>query len=192
MTALLPHKKVILASGSPRRFELLKQLNIPFKVRLKEVDEAYPKHLQAEEITQFLATLKANAFTNELKKEEILITADTMVWHKNKALGKPKTKEEAIKILQQLSDSTHDVITSVCVKSTEKEVVFSEVTKVTFKKLLDEEILFYIDNYQPFDKAGSYGIQEWIGYIGITKIEGSYFNVMGLPTQKLYDILTRF
>lgn len=188
----LKHKKVILASGSPRRYELLTQLGIPFKVKVKEVKEMYPAHLQAKEITNYLATLKANAFTNELEKDEILLTADTIVWHKKRALEKPKTKEEAFKMLRELSGKTHRVITSVCIKSTEKQVVFSEVTKVTFKKLLDEEIHFYINKYQPFDKAGSYGIQEWIGYIGITKIKGSYFNVMGLPTQKLYSALTHF
>lgn len=188
----LKHKKVILASGSPRRYELLSQLGIPFKVRVKEVNETYPTHLQAKEITNYLATLKANAFTNELEKDEILLTADTIVWHKKRALEKPKTKEEAFKMLRKLSGKTHRVITSVCIKSIEKQVVFSEVTKVTFKKLLDEEIHFYINKYQPFDKAGSYGIQEWIGYIGITKIKGSYFNVMGLPTQKLYSALTHF
>lgn len=184
-------KNIILASASPRRHELLKQLNIPFTVVTKNIDETYPKHLQAEQITHFLATLKANAFT-ELNNDDLLITADTIVWHKNTALGKPKNENEAIKILQQLSGKTHQVITSVCVKSNEKEIVFNDITNVTFKKLSEKEIHFYIDTYQPFDKAGSYGIQEWIGHIGITKIEGSYFNVMGLPTQKLYEVLSNF
>lgn len=190
MNSLLK-KNIILASASPRRHELLKQLNIPFTVVTKNIDETYPKHLQAEQITHFLATLKANAFT-ELNNDDLLITADTIVWHKNTALGKPKNKNEAIKILQQLSGKTHQVITSVCVKSNEKEIVFNDTTNVTFKKLSEKEIHFYIDTCQPFDKAGSYGIQEWIGHIGITKIEGSYFNVMGLPTQKLYEVLSNF
>ncbi len=185
-------KKIILASSSPRRQELLQQMQIPFTVKTKEVDEIYPKHLKASEVTDFLADLKAEAFFDELKNNELLITADTIVWHNDKVLGKPKTDEDAINILQGLSGNTHQVITSVCIKSTTKKVVFSDTTNVTFKKLSNEEISFYIKNYQPFDKAGSYGIQEWIGHIGITKIEGSYFNVMGLPTQKLYNELVKF
>ncbi|MBS9767297.1 MAG: septum formation protein Maf [Flavobacteriaceae bacterium] len=185
-------QKIILASASPRRQELLQQMKVPFVVKTKEVDEVYSDNLKGREVTEFLANLKADAFSEELQSDELLITADTIVWHKDKVLGKPKTAEDAMKMLRRLSGNTHQVITSVCLKTTTKKVVFSEVTEVTFKHLSDAEISFYIEQYQPFDKAGSYGIQEWIGHIGITKIEGSYFNVMGLPTQQLYEHLKAF
>ncbi len=190
MLSNLVHKKIVLASSSPRRQELLRQMQIPFVVRTKKVSEVFPKGLKANEVTDFLASLKADAF--ELKENELLITADTIVWHNNKVLGKPETVDDATKTLQALSAETHQVITSVCLKSTDKKIVFSDITDVTFKALSSEEIAFYIENYKPFDKAGGYGIQEWIGHIGITRMTGSYFNVMGLPTQKLYEYLMTF
>ena len=181
--------KIILASGSPRRQQFFKDMDLDFEIRLKEVAEIYPAELQAAEITDFLAELKANAFADDLSQNELLITSDTIVWHQNRALGKPKDYEDAFQILRSLSNSTHEVITSVCFKTLEKVHVFHEITKVTFCTLSDEAIKYYLDLYKPFDKAGAYGIQEWIGLVGITKIEGSYTNVVGLPTQKVYDYL---
>lgn len=183
--------KIILASGSPRRQQFLKDMDIDFEIRLKDIEEIYPTELQAEAITNFLALLKADAFEFELAPNEILITSDTIVWHNGKALGKPKNYDDAFRILQLLSDATHEVITSVCFKTAEKSDVFHEVTRVTFAKLEDEAIKYYLDHYKPFDKAGAYGIQEWIGLTGITKIEGSYSNVVGLPTQRVYDYLSQ-
>ena len=182
---------LILASGSPRRQELLKGLAIPFSIKTKEIAEIYPKELEGAEISTFLSKLKANAFT-DLQKDDLIITADTIVWQNGKALMKPTDKTDAIKILQELSGNQHDVFTSVCLKSVSKTLVFSDVTKVFFKKLTNEEITYYIDQYQPYDKAGAYGAQDWIGYIAIEKLEGSYFNVMGLPVHKLYAALLEF
>lgn len=184
--------KIILASGSPRRQQFLKELEIDFEIKLKEIEEICPDHLQAEEITNFLAKLKASAFENELQDNEVLITSDTIVWLDNKALGKPIDASHAVRMLTEMSGKTHKVITSVCIKSTKKEVVFHEETLVTFTDLSLDEIEFYLNNYKPFDKAGSYGIQEWIGLIAIEKIEGSYANVVGLPTHKLYKELMNF
>jgi septum formation protein len=147
--------------------------------------------LKAEEITDYLAELKANAFEGELKANEILVTSDTIVWHNEKALGKPKDEEEAFAILKSLSNTTHEVITSVCFKTAEKTEVVNEMTKVTFNDLSDEAIRYYLENYKPYDKAGAYGIQEWIGFIGVSKIEGSYANVMGMPTDKVYEYLSK-
>jgi len=182
--------KIILASGSPRRQQFLKDFDINFEIRLKEVEEIYPNHLKAEAITNYLAELKAQAFEGELATNEILITSDTLVWHNDKALGKPKDYDDAFQILKSLSNATHEVITSVCFKTITKTETIFEVTKVTFTELSDEQIRYYLDHYQPFDKAGAYGIQEWIGLIGISKIEGSYTNVVGLPTEKVYKHLT--
>ena len=183
---------IILASGSPRRQQFFKEMDLHYTIRLKEIEEIYPEHLQAEEITNFLAELKANAFENELKENDILVTSDTIVWLNGKALGKPKDYEDAFTMLQQLANQTHEVITSVCLKSLDKTEVFHCVTKVTFTNLSDEAIRYYLDNYQPFDKAGSYGIQDWIGLIGISKIEGSYTNVVGLPTEMLFQKLMNY
>ena len=188
----LKSKNLILASGSPRRQELLKSLGVPFKIRLKEIDEDYPKHLKKSEISDYLAQLKSNAFVEELTPKDLLITSDTIVWYHNMALGKPKSKDDAFQMLQKLSGKTHEVITSVCLKSLQKEDIFNSITKVTFKELSSKEIQFYIDNYNPMDKAGAYGIQDWIGQIGVTKIEGSYFNVMGFPIHKIYSQLLKF
>ncbi len=184
--------KIILASGSPRRQQFLKELELDFEIKLKEIEEIYPDHLKAEEITNFLAKLKASAFENELQDNEVLITSDTIVWLDNKALGKPIDASHAVRMLTEMSGKTHKVITSVCIKSTKKEVVFHDETLVTFTDLSLEEIEFYLKNYKPFDKAGSYGIQEWIGLVAIEKIEGSYANVVGLPTHKLYKELMNF
>ena len=183
---------LILASGSPRRQQFFKDLDLDFEIRLKEIEEVYPNHLKAEEITNFLAQLKANAFEGELKANDILITSDTIVWHQNQCLGKPKDYENAFQMLQLLSNATHEVITSVCFKTVDKTETFFEVTKVTFTTLSEEEIRYYLDHYKPFDKAGSYAIQEWIGYVGISKIEGSYTNVVGMPMHGVYEKLNSF
>ncbi|RDI54932.1 Maf-like protein [Flavobacterium glaciei] len=180
---------LILASGSPRRQQFFKYLDLDFEIRLKEIEEIYPPELQAQEITNYLAVLKASAYEGELKPNEILVTSDTIVWHNNKALGKPKDEQDAFRILKSLSNATHEVITSVCFKTTEKVEVLDEITKVTFNELSDHSIRYYLENYKPYDKAGSYGIQEWIGFIGVSKIEGSYANVMGMPTDKVYEYL---
>ncbi|MES2864763.1 MAG: Maf-like protein [Bacteroidota bacterium] len=184
--------RIILASGSPRRQQFLKELDIDFEIQLKDIEEIYPEHLQAEEITNFLAKLKASAFALNLDDNDILITSDTIVWLNNKALGKPKDYDDAFEMLTEMSGTTHKVITSVCLKTTIKEIVFYEETLVTFTKLSSEEIKYYLNNYKPFDKAGSYGIQEWIGLVTIEKIEGSYANVVGLPTHRLYQELMKF
>jgi septum formation protein len=181
---------LILASGSPRRQQFFKDLDLDFEIRLKDVEEIYPLELKGVEITDYLAELKASAFDGQLNPNEILITSDTIVWHNDKALGKPKDKEDAFTILKSLSDTTHDVITSVCFTTNEKSTVINEITKVTFTKLSDEAILYYIDNYTPYDKAGAYGIQEWFGFMGVSKVEGSYTNVMGLPTHRVYEYLS--
>ena len=173
------NRKLILASGSPRRQQFLKELGVDFEIRLKEIKEIYPEELKREAITNYLAKLKASAFINELKDDDVLITSDTLVWLNEEALGKPKDSNQAFEILSKLNGQTHQVITSVCLKSTNKEVVFHEITDVTFKKLSTEEICYYIDNYKPFDKAGAYGIQG-IGGQFIRRLEGSYTNVMGL------------
>jgi len=187
----LYHKNIILASGSPRRQQFLKELDIDFTIQLKEVEEIFPNHLQASEITIYLAELKANAFQN-LNENDIVITSDTIVWHENKALGKPIDYNAAFQMLQSLSGKTHEVITSVCFKTQSKIETISEATKVTFNILSEEAIHYYLDKYKPFDKAGSYGIQEWIGLVGIAKIEGSYTNVVGLPVDKVYQKLENY
>ena len=189
---ILKNHTLILASGSPRRQQFFKDLDLDFEIRLKDIEELYPDHLKAEEITNFLAELKASAFENELKENEILVTSDTIVWHKDTALGKPKDYEDAFRILKSLSNDTHEVITSVCFKTIQKTTTFHEVTKVTFTTLSDESIHYYLENYKPYDKAGAYGIQEWIGFIGVSKIEGSYANVMGMPTDKVFEYFHKF
>ena len=173
---------VILASKSPRRRELLKGLELNFEIRTKEIEENYPPALFREEIPLYLSNLKANAFREEIEESDLVITSDTIVWNANKQLGKPKNKSEAFEMLKNLSGKQHEVITAVTLMTKEKTHSFYEVTKVFFKELSSEEIEHYIDVYQPFDKAGSYGIQEWIGFIGIPKIEGDYFNVCLLYT----------
>ena len=187
---LLKDYKIILASGSPRRQQFFKDLDLDFEIRLKEVEEIYPPTLKAAEITNFLAELKANAFNNELSPNEILITSDTIVWQNEKALGKPKDYDDAFQILKSLSNATHEVITSVYFKTMHSSETIHEITRVTFSELSDDAIHYYLKKYEPFDKAGAYGIQEWIGLIGIAKIEGSYSNVVGLPTERVYNYLT--
>lgn len=192
---LNPHLKdykIILASGSPRRQQFFKDMHLDFEIRLKDVEEIYPDQLKASEITDFLAVLKANAFQEELQPNDILVTSDTIVWHNGKALGKPKDYDDAFNILKTLSNSTHEVFTSVCIKNNGKIDIINETTKVTFSTLSDEAIAYYLENFKPYDKAGAYGIQEWIGLIGISKIEGSYSNVVGLPVQKVYEYFANF
>jgi len=186
------NRSLILASGSPRRKSILKDLGLEFEIRLKEVDESYPSGLKGEEISEYLAKLKASPFLKELQKNEILITADTIVWLEGQALGKPKNKNEASQMLRALSNKTHEVISSVAITTPGQQMIISDNTKVSFKELSDKEINYYIDHFEPFDKAGGYGIQEWMGYIGIKKIEGSYFNVVGFPVQKFYEALHKF
>ncbi|MGB0975223.1 MAG: Maf-like protein [Flavobacteriaceae bacterium] len=190
LTEKLQHKHIILASGSPRRQQFFKDLGLDFEIRLKDVEEVYPPKLRHFEISDYLAQLKSLPFENELTSEDILITSDTIVWHNNTALGKPRNTQEAYDMLSSLSGTTHEVITSVCFKTKTFQKTVASVTKVTFKTLTPEEISYYIDNYRPFDKAGAYGIQEWIGAIGITKIEGNYNTVVGLPVDIVYRELT--
>jgi septum formation protein len=188
----LKNYKIILASGSPRRQQFLKDLDLDFEIRLKEIEEVYPDDLKGVAITNYLAELKAKAFEGEIKSNEILITSDTIVWLNEKALGKPKDYDDAFQILKSLSNQTHEVITSVCFKTDQKTDTLFDITKVTFGILTDDQIRYYLDNYKPFDKAGAYGIQEWIGLVGISKIEGSYTNVVGLPTNLVYFYLNQF
>ncbi|WP_299781638.1 Maf family nucleotide pyrophosphatase [uncultured Formosa sp.] len=180
---------IILASGSPRRQQFFKDLGLEFSIELKPVEEVYPPRLRHFEISDYLAQLKALPFKDKLSSNDILITSDTIVWHNEIALGKPTTTTQAFQMLKSLSNATHEVITSVCFTALDFEKTVNSVTKVTFKALTDNEINYYINTYKPFDKAGGYGIQEWIGYIGVTKLEGSYFNVMGLPTDVVYRVL---
>ncbi len=180
---------IILASGSPRRQQFFRELNIEFEIRLKEIEEVFPENLLAEEITNYLARLKADAFSNELKSNDLLITSDTIVWLDGKALGKPKDFDDAVEMLKSMAGKTHEVITSVCVKTTEFEKVLHSTTKVTFNSLSIHQIEHYLNEYKPFDKAGAYGIQDWIGLTAISKIEGSYTNVVGLPTDLVFNFL---
>lgn len=184
--------KIILASNSPRRKELMSGLGIDYIVRtLPDVDESYPDSLIGEEIPVHISQEKANAYLSLIAPEELLITADTIVWLEGKVLGKPGSKEEAAEMLHLLSGKSHQVITGVCLTTTEWQKSFSATSEVTFDVLSDEEIEYYIDHYMPMDKAGAYGIQEWIGYMGVKSISGSYFNVMGLPIQRLYRELKK-
>lgn len=180
---------IILASGSPRRQQFFKDLGFEVEIRLKNVVEEYPPRLHKFEISDYLAQLKALPHKDGLKEKDILITSDTIVWHNKKALGKPKNREEAVAMLESLSGSVHEVITSVCFTTSKVEKTVNHTTKVYFKILSEDEINYYIENYKPYDKAGAYGIQEWIGQIGIEKIEGSFFNVVGLPVFEVYKTL---
>ncbi|MBL7888471.1 MAG: septum formation protein Maf [Bacteroidia bacterium] len=184
--------KLILASKSPRRQFLLKELGLDFEVRTKEVDESFPETLKAQDIPLYLCQKKADAFDEELNDNTIVITADTIVWVEGQVLNKPENYDDAVRMLQLLSGKMHEVYTGVCLKSKHKNKSFYALTKVYFKKLSRQEIDYYINNYHPYDKAGSYGAQEWIGYIAVEKIEGSYFNVMGLPVRELYEELLKF
>jgi septum formation protein len=184
----LNNYNVILASGSPRRQQFFRDLDIDFSIQLKEIEEIYPENLKGVAITDYLSNLKSDAFST-LNDKDLLITSDTIVWLEGKALGKPKDAKDAFTMLRAMSGKKHEVITSVCLKTTSFQKIINDITSVTFKELSDDEIHYYINNYKPFDKAGAYGIQEWIGFIGIDKIEGSYFNVVGLPVHKLYKEL---
>lgn len=185
---ILTNKEIILASGSPRRKQFFKDLHIPFTTDVRPVVEDYPLHLKGTEITDYLAQLKAAEFT-ELTAKQIVITSDTIVSNNGKAMGKPKNKEEAKSMIISLSGKTHSVETSVCFTTLKQQKIVHSTTQVTFKNLTEAEIDFYVTHYKPFDKAGGYAIQEWIGFIGITHIEGSYFNVVGLPTHLVYETL---
>ncbi|TRZ42324.1 Maf-like protein [Robertkochia solimangrovi] len=186
LKTLIKDYKVILASGSPRRQQFLRDLDLEFEIRLKPVEEIYPDRLYKFEISDYLAQLKSLPFKEELKENEILITSDTIVWHEGKALGKPVNREDAIQMISSLSGKSHEVITSVCFTTTKLEKTVNSITKVVFRNLEAAEIEYYVDEFKPFDKAGAYGIQEWIGQIGIERIEGSYFNVVGLPVDLVY------
>lgn len=184
--------KIILCSNSPRRRELLSGLGVNFEVRVIDgIDESYNNNNSCEEIAEEISVKKADAYLKTIGDNELIITADTIVYNNGEVLGKPHTREEAIDMLSAISGKTHKVVTGVCIASKNKKKIFSVSTNVKFASLEIEEILFYIDNYSPYDKAGAYGIQEWIGYIGVEGIEGSYFNVMGLPIQRLYSELKK-
>ena len=183
-------KKIVLASNSPRRKELLAGLGLPFEVRvLQDIDESYPDVLPVTEVALYIAGKKADAYRRTLADDELVITADTVVIVDDEILGKPTDEDDAARMLRAISGRTHQVTTGVCLISRETERRFAVTTDVTFKVLTDEEIYYYITRYRPFDKAGAYGIQEWIGYIGVTGLRGSYYNVMGLPVQRIYEAL---
>lgn len=186
---ILKDHKIILASRSPRRQQFFKELLLDFEVRLKSVEEVYPLELQGSEISDYLAKLKASAFEGSLLPNEILITSDTVVWHMSESLAKASDANEAFLMLRTLSGDWHDVITSVCFTTSKEQKIVHHITKVKLKELSDDEIWFYINMCKPFDKAGAYGIQEWIGLIAIEEIKGSYTNVVGLPTHLIYKTL---
>jgi len=184
---------IILASNSPRRRDLLAGLDIPFEVRvLPDIEENYPKGLSVNEIPEYIAAEKADAYRAQMADDELIITADTVVILGQEALGKPTDADDACRMLRMLSGRTHQVTTGVCLTTKEQQKHFSVTTNVTFGTLTEEEIHHYVTKYKPFDKAGAYGIQEWIGYIGVTGLEGSYYNVMGLPIQRIYTELKAF
>lgn len=184
--------KIILASNSPRRKELLEKLGLEFQVKtLPGIDESYPKDIDPEQIPMFIARKKASAYKLLMADDELLITADTIVYSQGTVFGKPKDRDDAVAMLKKLSSNTHQVMTGVCILTKELIKSFVSVTNVTFDTLSDEEINYYVTTYRPYDKAGAYGIQEWIGLVGVKSIEGSYFNVMGLPIQKLYNELKK-
>lgn len=184
--------RIILGSQSARRHELLAGLKIPFEIINIDVEETYPESIVGVDIPMYLAEKKANAFRNQMKDDTLLITADTIVWHEGKVLGKPSDWNEAARFLQMLSGKTHQVITGVCITTKDRRRVFHVISDVRFTRLTPAEIDFYLHHFEPYDKAGAYGVQEWIGYIGVEHINGSYFNVMGLPVQRLYNELKRW
>ena len=185
--------RIILGSNSPRRRELLAGLDLSFDVHvIPGLEENYPDSLQPQEIPGFLSKQKAEAYLSALEDQVLLITADTIVWNETEVIGKPKDREDAIRMLRSLSGHEHQVVTGVCLTTTKKQETFSVVSSVRFASLTDEEIIYYVDKYKPFDKAGAYGIQEWIGYVGVESISGSFYNVMGLPVQRLDRELKRF
>ena len=193
MLSNLKKYHIILASKSPRRQELLRGMGVNFEILTKETPEDYPADLPLDEVPKYLSLQKSLAFTDEeLPNDYLLITSDTVVICEGEILGKPKNREDATRMLQLLSGKTHHVVTGVTVRSTEKTESFAVRSNVTFATLDAEEIDYYIEHCKPFDKAGAYGIQEWIGYVGISGLEGSFYNVMGLPTRKLYGVLKAF
>lgn len=192
MLSNLTDYHIILASQSPRRQELLSGLNIPFEVKEIDVDENHPSQLVGVDIPMYLAEKKADVYMKSMNDNDLLITADTIVWHEGSVYGKPTDKADATRMLKALSGKTHQVITGVCISTLNKRKIFHVISEVRFARLTPEEIEFYIDNFHPYDKAGAYGVQEWIGFIGVEHIEGSYFNVMGLPIQRLYTELKRW
>lgn len=192
ITGNLNKYRLILASRSPRRQQMIKELGLHFEVVIKEYSESYPRDLTGKEIAEFLAREKALSFRGEITDNEIVITADTIVWCNNEVLGKPADADDARRMIRILSGNTHEVITGVTLFSVSGERTFSESTKVTFERLTEEEINYYVEEFKPFDKAGAYGIQEWIGLTGCSRIEGSYFNVVGLPAQRFYTELKDF
>jgi len=181
--------KIILASSSPRRKRFFEEMGLDFEIQLKPVEEVYPSTLKSKEISDYLAELKASVFRENLNSKEILITSDTVVWHNNESLAKASTHNEAFEMLKKLSDDWHHVITSVCFTTINGQQTLNHRTDVKFRALSDDEINYYVKNYKPFDKAGAYGIQEWIGLVGIEEIKGAYTNVVGLPTQLVYKTL---
>ena len=184
--------KVILASGSPRRRELMAGLGVNYEVRiLPDVDESYPNTLQGEGIPLYIAKEKADAYIPMMQPDELIITADTIVWLDGKVLGKPRDREDALQMLRTMSGRTHEVFTGVCITTTDWQRSFTAQTEVRFATLSEDEIIYYVDNFKPMDKAGAYGVQEWIGFIGVENISGSYYNIMGLPVQKLYRELLK-
>lgn len=189
---LQPNYHIILASNSPRRKELLSGIDIPYEIHtLPDIDESYPETLPHEEVAEFLARKKASAYFADLKDDTLLITADTIVILGDKILGKPADDADAKEMLRALSGKTHRVVTGVCLTTKEKQKSFSAVSRVTFGTLSDQEIDYYVEKYHPMDKAGAYGVQEWIGYVAVEHIEGSYFNIMGLPIYRVYQELVR-
>lgn len=189
----LDHYNIILGSNSPRRRELLGGLDISFEVKvIPDIDESYPENMDPREIPVFLARKKAEAYLNDIDNHSLIITADTIVHSCDEILGKPLDRDDAIKMLEKLSGKIHEVISGVCITTKHRTVSFGVTSKVSFANLSREEIEYYVDKYKPFDKAGSYGIQEWIGYIGVEAINGSFYNVMGLPVQRVYEELKSF
>ncbi|MDR1859654.1 MAG: Maf family nucleotide pyrophosphatase [Bacteroidales bacterium] len=184
--------RIILASESPRRQQLLQELGLDFEVRPSHAPEAFPAELGMTAIPVFLAEQKANALSATMQPDELLITADTIVWKDGRIMNKPASRQEAIDMLKDLSNAQHQVITGMHIRTTERQLSFHSVSEVRFEELLDAEIAYYVDHFHPYDKAGGYGIQEWLGYVAISRIEGSFYNVMGLPLHQLYQHLKKF
>ena len=184
--------KLILASSSPRRQQLMQEAGFEFEVRLREVPEVYPDTLPVEQVPEYLARLKASAFNGDLQEDELLITADTIVSIHGKVVGKPRDRQQAVAMLRELSGNKHTVISGLCLTTVREQKSCSVCTDVFFRELTEKEIVYYVDRYKPFDKAGAYGIEEWIGYVGIERIDGSFYNVMGLPVQTLCRQLKEF
>ncbi|MBQ1973045.1 MAG: septum formation protein Maf [Paraprevotella sp.] len=184
--------RIILASNSPRRQELLAGLGLSFTVKvLPDIDESYPENLQRDEIPQYISRSKANAYRSIMQEQDLIITADTIVWVEGEVLGKPKNQSEAMEMLRKLSGRTHQVVTGVTLTTKDKQTSFATVSDVAFTQLDEDEIQYYVEHYRPMDKAGAYGVQEWIGFVGVESLSGSYFNVMGLPVQRLYHELKK-